>query len=224
MMSSRPPPAPEERVPMIRMIATVAAGATLWAALAGVNPAAQAAPQSASQPAQQYAPASTPSVEAVAALQAPPAAASRKPHGGSGHAGVPSTVMRGGDISRLVAMLPWWRPYESRRLGPDPGELESPILTACDLWLGFPYATADAQSLTVRLAAAQKSEIALVANHVRVMDAGELNEIDLTAPDEPLSAGGPWLAALSGLGGLGGLLAGLAGTMAAVSAVRYFVA
>src|ERR1700693_4430953 len=51
MMSSRPPPAPEERVLMIRMIATVAAGATLWAALAGVNPAAQGAPQSASQPA-----------------------------------------------------------------------------------------------------------------------------------------------------------------------------
>jgi hypothetical protein len=223
MMSSRPPPAPEERVPMIRMIAMVAAGATLWAALAGVYPAAQAAPQSALQPAQQYGSASPPSVEAVAALQAPPAAASRKPHGGSGHAGVP-TVMRGGDISRLVAMLPWWRPYASRRLGPDPGELESPILTACDLWLGFPYATADAQSLTVRLAAAQKSEIALVANHVRVMDAGEVNEIDLTAPDEPRSAGGPWLAALSGLGGLGGLLAGLAGTMAAVSAVRYFVA
>jgi hypothetical protein len=204
---------------MIRMIATVAAGATLWAALAGVNPAAQAA---ASQPAQQYAPASTPSVEAVAALQAQPAAASRKPHGGSGL--VPGTVMRGGDISRLVAMLPWWRPYESRRLGSDPRGLESPILTACDLWLGFPYATADAQSLTVRLAAAQKSEIALVANHVRVMDPSELNEIDLTAPDEPRSAGAPWLGALSGLGGLGGLLAGLAGTMAAVSAVRYFVA
>jgi hypothetical protein len=209
---------------MIRMIATVAAGATLWAALAGVNPAAQAA---ATQPAQQYAPASTPSVEAVAALQAQPAAASRKPHGGSGHAGVPGTVMRGGDISRLVAMLPWWRPYESRRLGSDPGELESPILTACDLWLGFPFATADAQSLTVRLAAAQKSEIALVANHVRVMDPSELNEIDLTAPDEPRGAGAPWLGALSGLGGLGGLgglLAGLAGTMVAVSAVRYFVA
>jgi hypothetical protein len=212
---------------MIRMIATVAAGATLWTALAGVNPAARAAPQAASQPAQQYAPASTPAVEAaeaVAALQAPPAAATRKPHGGSGHAGVPGTVVRGGDISRLVATLPWWRPYGSRRLGPDPGELESPILTACDLWLGFPFATADAQSLTVRLAAAQKSEIALVANHVRVMDPGELNEIDLAAPDEPRSAGGPWLGALSGLGGLGGLLAGLAGTMAAVSAVRYFVA
>jgi hypothetical protein len=81
--------------------------------------------------------------------------------------------------------------------------------------------------LTVRLAAAQKSEIALVANHVRVMDPSELNEIDLTAPDEPRGAGAPWLGALSGLGGLGGLgglLAGLAGTMVAVSAVRYFVA
>jgi hypothetical protein len=56
------------------------------------------------------------------------------------------------------------------------------------------------------------------------MDPSELNEIDLTAPDEPRSAGAPWLGALSGLGGLGGLLAGLAGTMVAVSAVRYFVA
>ncbi len=58
-------------------------------------------------------------------------------------------VMRGSDTPSLVAMLPWWRPPETE--GSDPGELESPILTACDVWLGFPFATADAQSLTVRL-------------------------------------------------------------------------
>jgi hypothetical protein len=111
-------------------------------------------------------------------------------------------------------MLPWWRPL--RPPVPDPGELESPILTACDVWLGFPFATADAQSLTVRLAAAQHtSEIEQTAGKIRVADPAEVNEIDLAAPDEPKRAGGPWL---------NGLLAILGGALAAFSAVRYLVA
>jgi hypothetical protein len=126
-------------------------------------------------------------------------------------------VMRGSDTLSLVALLPWWRPDASRPPGSDPGELESPILTACDVWLGFPFATADVQSLVVRLWTAQHiSEIDLVANRIRVIDAGELNEIDLAAPDEPKSSGGPWL--------LRGLLALLGGALAAFSAVRYLVA
>ena len=100
--------------------------------------------------------------------------------------------------------------------GSDPGELESPILTACDVWLGFPFATADVQSLTVRLWAAQHpSEIDLVANKIRVIDAGELNEIDLAAPGEPRGSSQPWLR---------GLLALVGGALAAFSAVRYLVA
>jgi hypothetical protein len=174
---------------MIRLIATVAAGAMLGAGLAWVEPPAHAAPQS-SQPA---------------------------PRGGSSHSGTGGTVMRGSDTISLVAMLPWWRPDESSPPGSNPGELESPVLTACDLWLGFPYATADAQSLTVRLSAAQNSnEIDLVSNRIRVIDPGELNEVDLTAPDEPPRTGGSWL--------LRGLLALVGGALAAFSAVRYLVA
>jgi hypothetical protein len=127
------------------------------------------------------------------------------------HAAAGGTVIRGGDTVSLIAALPWWRIDESRP--PDPAQLESPILTACDLWLGFPFATADAQSLTVRLAAAQHaSEIELAADRIKVADADELNEIDMAAPVEPQSASHPWLSAL---------LALLGGAVAAISAVRY---
>ena len=86
-------------------------------------------------------------------------------------------------------------------------------MTACDLWLGFPFATADAQSLTVRLAAAQHaSEIELATDRIKVAGAEELNEIDMAAPEEPQSAAHPWLSAL---------LALLGGVVAAISAVRY---
>jgi hypothetical protein len=172
---------------MIRMIATVAAGAALWAAPAWVGPPAHAAPQSSQQSA----------------------------HSGSGHSALPGTVMRGGDTISLVAMLPWWRPDESRPPGSDPGEQESQVLTACDLWLGFPFANGDAQSLTARLSAAQHAnDIDLVTSRIPIRDPGELNEIDLSAPDQP--AGGSWW--------LRGLLAILGGALAAFSAVRYLVA
>jgi hypothetical protein len=122
--------------------------------------------------------------------------------------------MRGSDTPGLVAMLPWWRGPDTN--GSDPGELESPILTACDVWLGFPFATADAQSLTVRLSAAQHaSEIDLVADKIRVTDPGELNEIDMAAPPEPQDSGRPWVREL---------LAILGGALAVFSAVRYLVA
>jgi hypothetical protein len=214
----RPPLGREDRVPMIRWIATIVAGATLSAGLAWLPPAACAAPQSAPpsapQPAAQLAP---PAADAVApALVAPPPAPSRKPRD-TGRSAGNGNVMRGSDTSSLVATLPWWRPDASRPPGSDPGETESPILTACDVWLGFPFATADVQSLTVRLWTAQNvSEIDLVSDKVRVIDAGELNEIDLAAPDEPQSAGQPWL--------LRGLLALVGGALAAFSAVRYLVA
>jgi hypothetical protein len=215
LMRSRPPRGREDRVPMIRWIATITAGALLSAALALLHPAAQAAPQ----PAPQSTPQSVqqPAPDAVSPLQLPPPTSNRKAHNGSGRPAAGGNVMRGSDTPSLVAMLPWWRPDQSHPPGSDPGELESPILTACDLWLGFPYATADAQSLTVRLAAAQHAgEIDLVANRIRVIDPGELNEIDLAAPEEPQSNGRPWL--------LSGLLTILGGALAAFSAVRYLVA
>ena len=56
----------------------------------------------------------------------------------------------------------------------------------------------------------------LVANRVRVIDPGELNEIDLTAPDEPPRG--------SSGSRLRGLLAIVGGALAAFSAVRYLVA
>jgi hypothetical protein len=186
---------------MTRWMANVAAGAALAALLTLPPPVARAAPASA-------APQSAP--DPVAPV---PPAPNRKPHSG-GHSGAPDNVMRGSDTPGLVAMLPWWRAPDTN--GSDPGELESPILTACDVWLGFPFATADAQSLTVRLSAAQHAgEIDLVADKIRVTDPGELNEIDMAAPAEPQEGGGPWLR---------GLLAILGGALAVFSAVRYLVA
>jgi hypothetical protein len=195
---------------MTGWIANMAAGTALAALLALPPAAAQAAPASAA-PASAGAQSAPDTVAPVPLTPAPPTP-NRKPH--AGHAAASENVMRGSDTPSLVAMLPWWRPPET--LGSDPGELESPILTACDVWLGFPFATADAQSLTVRLSTAQHaSEIDLVANKIRVIDPGELNEIDMTAPDEPQDGGRPWLR---------GLLAILGGALAVFSAVRYLVA
>jgi hypothetical protein len=209
-MKSRPPHGQEGRVPMIRRIATLTAGAVLWAGLALVQPAAQAAPQSAPQPTP---PAQQPAPEAVAPPPLAPAPMpNRKPHGGS-RSTAAGNVIRGGDTLSLVALLPWWRADESRP--PDPGEFESPVLTACDVWLGFPFATADAQSLTVRLSLAQRANVLdQVANRTRIVDAGELNEIDLAAPDDPQGSRRSWL--------LRGLLAIVGGALAAFAAVWYW--
>jgi hypothetical protein len=196
-------------VPLIRWIGTVAVGAALSAALVGLAPAAPQSAPALSQSLQQ------PDADSPAQVT-PPAAPNRKPRTGSGHSAWDGNVMRGSDTAALVAMLPWWRADASHPPGSDPGELESPILTACDVWLGFPFATADVQSLTVRLWEAQNlTEITLVSNKIRVADAGELNEIDLAAPDSSPGSGKSWL---------GGLLALLGGALAAFSAVRYLVA
>jgi hypothetical protein len=193
---------------MTGWVAHMAAATALAALLALLPAAVQAAPASAAPP-------SAP--DAVAPVPLTPApltpAPNRKPHTG-GHSAAGENVMRGSDTPSLVAMLPWWRAPDTS--GSDPGELESPILTACDVWLGFPFATGDAQSLTVRLSAAQHAgEIDLVANKIRAIDPAELNEIDMTAPDEPQDGGRPWLR---------GLLAILGGALAVFSAVRYLVA
>jgi hypothetical protein len=190
-------------VQLIRLLATAAATAVLSAGLVLIHPPAQAAPQSAPQSTSR----STPAADADAAQLTPPPAPHRKAQNPA------ATVMRGGDTTSLVALLPWWRADASRAPDSDPGQLESPVLTACDLWLGFPFATADAESLTVRLSAAQHaSAIDLVANPIRIIDPGELNEIDLTAPDEPAGANRSWLH---------GLLVLLGGVLAAISAARY---
>jgi hypothetical protein len=201
---------------MIRGMGTFAAGVALAAALAWHPVAALAAPQSAAAPG---APPWEQAPAPDAGDTAPPAPSSspnRKQHGGAARAAASLNVIRGGDTASLIAQLPWWRDA-SHPPGSDPGELESPILTACDVWLGFPFATADAQSLTVRLSAAQHaSEIELVTNKIRVADPAEINEIDLTAPpDAPQDTGRPWL--------LRGLLALVGGALAAFSAVRYLV-
>jgi hypothetical protein len=209
---------------MIRWMATLTAPAVLSVALAWLPPAARAAPQSAPQSAPQTAPLSAPWPAAQQSEQPPaPDAAdavspltppNRKPRSGVSRPATGVNLIRGGDTATLVAQLPWWRTAAS---GPDPGELESPILTACDVWLGFPFATGDAQSLTVRLSAAQHAnEIELVSNKIRVADPGEINEIDLTAPaQEPPGGDRPWLR---------GLLALLGVALAGFSAVRYLVA
>lgn len=141
---------------------------------------------------------------------------SHKSHHGGAHAAAGGTVIQGGDTTTLIATLPWWRVDESRVTDDESGQLESPILTACDVWLGFPFATTDAKSLTVRLAEAQHaSEIDQVADHVKVADPGELNALDLAAPEEPPNTGSPWLRAVFALVGV---------AAAGFSAVRYFLA
>ncbi len=187
---------------MIGWMARLAAGVALGAGLALLSPAQRAAAQ--------------PATDEVSAPQPSPALGPHRKSHGAHNAAAGGLVIHGGDTPSLIALLPWWRPTETRPTSPDPGELESPILTACDLWLGFPYATSDAQSLTVRLAAAQHAgEIDIATNKIRVVDPGELNEIDLTAPAELPSGGRPWLR---------GLLAILGGALAVFSAVRYLVA
>ena len=182
-------------------IAIVAAMAALCALVSiGREARAQSGPQS------------LPSTAPGEAASPPPATPT--PNRKSHSAAAGGTVIRGGDTVSLIATLPWWRIDESRL--PDPAQLESPILTACDLWLGFPFATGDAQSLTVRLAAAQQaSEIELAADRVKVTDADELNEIDMAAPPAPQGTSHPWLSALLALFG---------GVVAAFSAVRYLFA
>ena len=182
-------------------IAIVAAMAALCALVSiGREARAQSGPQS------------LPSTAPGEAASPPPATPT--PNRKSHSAAAGGTVIRGGDTVSLIATLPWWRIDESRL--PDPAQLESPILTACDLWLGFPFATGDAQSLTVRLAAAQQvSEIELAADRIKVTDADELNEIDMAAPPAPQGTSHPWLSALLALFG---------GVVAAFSAVRYLFA
>jgi hypothetical protein len=198
---------------MTGWMANMAAGTALAALLVLPPVPAQSAPAPAAPPPGPEAIAPVPLTPAPLAPAPLPPAPNRKPHSG-GHAAAGDNVIRGSDTPSLVAMLPWWRPPQT--LGSDPGELESPVLTACDVWLGFPFATADAQSLTVRLSTAQHAgEIDLVANKVKVIDPGELNEIDMAAPDEPQDGGRPWLR---------GLLAILGGALAVFSAVRYLVA
>jgi hypothetical protein len=199
---------------MIRWIATIVAGVVLSGALAWHAQSAPAAPPSAPAPAAPPWEQPPDAGEAAPLTQPQPI---RKQHGASARVAPSPNVIRGGDTASLIAQLPWWRDA-SHLPGSDPGELESPILTACDVWLGFPFATGDAQSLTVRLSAAQHAgEIEIVTNKIRVADPADVNEIDLAAPpDVPQDSGRPWL--------LRGLLALFGGALAAFSAVRYLVA
>ena len=188
---------------MIRSMATMVVGAALLAGLTVIHTQARAQPATSTAPA--------------ASIQPVPASVPHRKEAHRAERTVPaSMVIRGADTIGLIATLPWWRVDESQPRS-ESGWYESPILTACDLWLGFPYATADARSLTVRLAAAQHaSEIELAVDRIRVADPNELNEIDLTAPEEPQKAAG-W-------GWLNGLLVVLVGAGAAASAARYLMA
>jgi hypothetical protein len=196
---------------MIHRMAMVVALTVLcaFATVAGQEARAQGA-------AQQLLPSASPEDAASPPAGTPQGRKSRhEAHGGNTHGTAGGTLIQGGDTVSLIATLPWWRVDQTRP--PDPGSLESPILTASDLWLGFPFATGDAKSLTVRLAAAQHaSEIDQVANQIEVADPSELNAIDQEAPAQPQGGAGSWLSALLAL------VAG--GAVAAFSAARYFFA
>jgi hypothetical protein len=187
----------------IRPRAAVLAGAALSAGLILVGTPAWAQPAT--------------SADTALANQPAPAALPHRKEAHHAERAVPaSMVIRGADTIGLIATLPWWRVDESQPRS-ESGWYESPILTACDLWLGFPYATADARSLTVRLATAQHaSEIELAVDRIRVADPDELNELDLAAPEEPRRTAS-W-------GWLQGLLVVLVGAGAAASAARFLMA
>jgi hypothetical protein len=189
---------------MIRTVAMllVAAAAT---GLTGSDPRrqahAQAAPSTAAPAPPNVAPTSNPR-RALRADQRSP----RADPGG--------TVIQGADTPTLVASLPWWRVDGPFAPAPDPGQDESQILTACDFWLGFPYATADSESLTVRLAAAQhESELESALNRIQVADPSELNAMDLAATETP-PARAWWL---------GGLLATIGSAIAAGAVAAYLI-
>jgi hypothetical protein len=190
-------------MPMIRPLAAIIAGIALLAGSMLIDTPTRAQPAT--------------SVDTAPSTQPAPAALPHRKEAHRAERTVPaSMVIRGADTIGLIATLPWWRVDESAARS-ESGWYESQILTASDVWLGFPYATGDAGSLTVRLAAAQHaSEIELALDRVQVADPNELNEIDLAAPEEPKK--------IAGWGWLNGLLVVLVGAGAAVSAVRYLMA
>ncbi len=131
-------------------------------------------------------------------------------------------IMRGHDNVSLIAMLPWWRADRMQTIRYIDREVESPVLTAADVWFGRPIAeghTAATGEPVQLVSADDLNEIDLAAETAAEMgaaDPDEFNEIDAAlafAPaHEPQGSDKSWLQAL---------LAVFGGAMAAVSTVRF---
>jgi hypothetical protein len=102
------------------------------------------------------------------------------------------------------ALVPWWR--VERSLNDEVDRNESPVSSSAAAWLILPNPEVAADSQT-----APDVTEASATDGVRVVDASEVNELDLAAPAPP--AAPRWLYYL---------LAALSGTVAAASTVRFF--
>lgn len=122
------------------------------------------------------------------------------------------SVMQGHDTIALVARLPWWRAGALHAYTSKIKSVESPVLGAADAWFMLPYAgngNVPSDNL-VRLASADEATAYAAAENL-VVDANEVNDIDLMAGDPP-GDGQSWFHAF---------LAMLGGALAAASTARF---
>ncbi len=134
-----------------------------------------------------------------------------------------SAIMGGESSIALIARLPWWRADQPHLLSARMNsEVESQVLIAADAWLVTFAATnvAVGKGGRIELASADGlndmalNDLALATEQATLVDAGELNEIDLTAGQAPAGPDQSWLHTL---------LALLGGALAAASTARIFL-
>jgi hypothetical protein len=122
---------------------------------------------------------------------------------------VSHAVMSGESSIALIARLPWWRADEPHLLRARMNrEAESQVLVAADAWLTAFTETRIAAGSGERIALASADgldDMALAGETPIVVDAGELNEIDLTAAEAPGAPAQSWLQVVLAL--LGGAFA-----------------
>jgi hypothetical protein len=111
-------------------------------------------------------------------------------------------VMRGGDSISLIAKLPWWRNHRLQEVNYGSAEAENQVMAAADAWLaarGSDAATDDATGESFGLDSDEATSVA---------DAGDVNDIDLTAASVPAPPTPTFLQSLFAL--LGGAVAAAA--------------
>jgi hypothetical protein len=122
---------------------------------------------------------------------------------------VSHAVMSGESSIALIARLPWWRADEPHLLRARMnGEAESQVLVAAEAWLTAFAETRITVGSGERMELASTDgldDMALASEPPIVVDAGELNEIDLTAAEAPSAPAQSWLQIVLAL--LGGAFA-----------------
>jgi hypothetical protein len=119
---------------------------------------------------------------------------------------ISQAVMSGESSIALIARLPWWRADEPHLLRARMNsEAESQVLVAADAWLAAFAETRIAVGSGDRIALASTDgldDMALAGEPPIVVDAGELNEIDLAAAEAPATPAPAWQVVLALLGGV----------------------